>query len=757
MRTVVAASRISTLSFVLLGILLLTGCGGGGSNEPEAYTKDTGPPEEGMVWNEAGQFWEFPQGGGGYDRESGGYGDGYADDDYGDGYAEDDASSDEVPDQGYADDDTDSDDGYGNDPYAATSGSADDSVDDGYGASEQGGDSYSLTRPDDLDEQRARERAQFAARNEGYESGYADSDGGYGAPAGNAGGGGSGFFAEKIEPLLRSHCYNCHGGGPRGSKGDLELHTPDAISQSGMVKAYKPDDSELYYRISMDPGDADRMPPKGKGLSTQEVALFKKWITDGANFGGDGGGRGGGGYGDGYGGSDPYANNGRGGGRDRGDSYDDDDEGYGAADREPAPPKNLAEAASVSFQRGNDLDAMNQLYAQSLLNDSPAAKSVLEQYRFLPARRRGTLAVRWGIGVTHKAKYDHERRPAPPGVNQDIRGLDDDDEAEDLYSDLPFSNETLDYYTGDIGDEILLRLQLRIEEGFYGEVLKAELAKRLSRGDDDDSYGDEYGDGGYGGGRGGRDGGYGRSGGYGGRGGGGSSGDKPDGERIAQIMPGVVMLGEASRKKLFDRAEEQGVDMLILIDCTSESNKRMGRVTSEYRVRLYDVAAQSVQLAGTNRIKNVDVQKARAKDPEDDSIIKEITKIFTVADTGAVIKDKKVRPYKLIEFPSTTESAKKSILSTAIALVKNKDVSPLAKLSELKFYQSRGLLSQAHAAAAMKKVAPQRAGKLATVSDEGELRTLLSEWLVVDEPVDDSDDDEDEEDDAPRKRSRTFR
>ena len=508
------------------------------------------------------------------------------------------------------------------------------------------------------------------------------------------------------------------------------------------------------------------MPPEGQGLSTQEVALIKKWIQDGANYGGGGGGRNGG-YGDGYGGGDQYANSGRGddgygrGGRD--DEYDDRDDPYGQDGRGsegPPPPKNLAEAASVSFQKGDDLEAMNQLYAQSLLNKSEAAKQVLDSYQYFPLRRRATLAVRWGIGVTYKAKYNFKGAPRPPGVNQELRGLDDDDEEENAYDSIEIKNEALDYYAGDIGDELIFRLKGRIERGYYGPILQNELKKRLEGGgeDDEDSYGGDYDDGGYGrrggGGYGSSDGGYGSS--------SGGSSERPEDDEVSQVMPGVVMLGRADRKTLFSRAEEQSVDALVTIDILTEVDRRQKIVNSEFRVRLYDVTDSKTMLASTGKIKNVDLQKKRAKDPEDKTIENEIGKIFAVADNGATIKEKKVRPFKVVKFPnSTSDKAKASILKTVRALLKNKDVSPLTKLSEVKFYESRGLMSGKHAAKAFEVIDASKAKQLTSVTDETKLTEILSEWLVIDEPLEDDDesDDYDEEDGGRRSRprSREFR
>ena len=266
MRTVVAGFRTST-SLLLLSVLLFAGCSGG-SDAPTAYTKETGPPEgnEDMVWNEDAQSWEYPPPSGGYDRESGGYGDGYESSYANDGYGDDSdnndggTSNDEVADASQYDDgyqesgdayaadsgDSDSgteDNGDTDDAYASAGNrnSSDDSVDDSYGANDYGGGD-SIRPPADMHEQR--DRAREAARNRGgYEEGYAaysSADGsngagdGYGNNGGNAGydaggygapggGGGSSVYKDEIEPLLRARCYNCHGGGPRGKKGDLEL------------------------------------------------------------------------------------------------------------------------------------------------------------------------------------------------------------------------------------------------------------------------------------------------------------------------------------------------------------------------------------------------------------------------------------------------------------------------------------------------------------------------------------------------------
>ncbi len=91
-------------------------------------------------------------------------------------------------------------------------------------------------------------------------------------------------FAKQIEPLLRSHCYSCHGD---EEEGGLRLDTKEhflAGGDSGLVfVAGKSEKSSLYLRAAHI-GDDDPMPPKGEGkpLSKSEVALIKRWIDQGA-------------------------------------------------------------------------------------------------------------------------------------------------------------------------------------------------------------------------------------------------------------------------------------------------------------------------------------------------------------------------------------------------------------------------------------------------------------------------------------------
>lgn len=697
MRDYSAAFSASLRMFSVFAILLLLvgGCG------PKEEVTDGSDMPPGTVLMPDGTY-QYPRESAGYDRESV---DNASDDDYDD--ADDDTASDA--------DDSGSGDAYG---YS------DSDTANAYGAPDEGVEPPA-NRPGYDDPYASQGRG--AAEGQGYDDGY-NADAYAASTRGDSDSAGEGVYEEQIAPILRARCYNCHGGGPRGRKGDLELHTPDAIqSHSGLVVAFEPDDSELYYRITLDEGDDNRMPPKGPSLTTAEVGLIKSWIESGARFTGGSG-------------DDPYGDayaSGR-----QSDGADDDNRGRRPP---PAPPKNLAEAASVAFQRGNDPEAMNHLYAQTLLKSDPATAQVLSNYRFVPALKRTKLAVRWGVGIDYRPSAGWEGSVRPIGVVQDLPGDDDDDRNGSDNDDdaiVEFSNEQLDYYTGDWGKELLLRLQFRMERSYYGEVLKQEIEKHMAGSDEDEfdndgGYGDAYArqspSSGYG---------------YGGTGRGdrgGSSSEKPK-NQIEQIMPGVTMLGEHSKSKLFADAKKQGLDLLVIFEVQVEPNRIHRFVRNKTRVRLYNVAT-SKAIASTSSLVNVDVQRERAEDDEYEPIIDETDKIFAVADGS----------YKCKTFPD--KATAKHAKDFARALLQVPSENPLWKLSEIRFYESRGLLTEKEVAAVFKKIVPKHASSLADVSDESQVREMFASLLVMEEPESDDDDDsDDEEDDDERERKRpTFR
>lgn len=89
-------------------------------------------------------------------------------------------------------------------------------------------------------------------------------------------------FAEDVEPIFRRHCHKCHG--PEKQKSDFRL---DLRATALKGTAIVPGDlmkSQLLKYVTLPKGDEHRMPPKGDGLSAREIAILKKWISEGANW-----------------------------------------------------------------------------------------------------------------------------------------------------------------------------------------------------------------------------------------------------------------------------------------------------------------------------------------------------------------------------------------------------------------------------------------------------------------------------------------
>ncbi len=94
-------------------------------------------------------------------------------------------------------------------------------------------------------------------------------------------------FETSIAPILASRCISCHG--TTKQKGELALHTPDAIRKGGefgpVLVPGNPKESELIRRMTLPMDDEEHMPPPTKTQPTvQEIATIESWIASGASF-----------------------------------------------------------------------------------------------------------------------------------------------------------------------------------------------------------------------------------------------------------------------------------------------------------------------------------------------------------------------------------------------------------------------------------------------------------------------------------------
>jgi hypothetical protein len=97
--------------------------------------------------------------------------------------------------------------------------------------------------------------------------------------------GGVDFFEAKIRPMLVEHCYGCHSDRAEKLKGGLRLDTRAGWAQGGNSgPAIVPGDPEAS-RLIRAVRYADKelqMPPEGKKLAPEQVALLEHWVRQGA-------------------------------------------------------------------------------------------------------------------------------------------------------------------------------------------------------------------------------------------------------------------------------------------------------------------------------------------------------------------------------------------------------------------------------------------------------------------------------------------
>ena len=88
-------------------------------------------------------------------------------------------------------------------------------------------------------------------------------------------------YYHDLVPILKRSCTGCHH--PGKLKGELDLTTYASFLKGGKhgasFQAAKPEESRVIEEIS---GEEPNMPKEGDPLTKEEVALFQRWIKEGA-------------------------------------------------------------------------------------------------------------------------------------------------------------------------------------------------------------------------------------------------------------------------------------------------------------------------------------------------------------------------------------------------------------------------------------------------------------------------------------------
>ncbi len=97
-------------------------------------------------------------------------------------------------------------------------------------------------------------------------------------------------FNRDVRPILSDACFACHGPDEAKRKGGLRLDQREAALKGGKSEVAaivpgKPEASEILNRVvSKDPDEVMPPPKDHKQLKPEQVALLKRWISEGAEY-----------------------------------------------------------------------------------------------------------------------------------------------------------------------------------------------------------------------------------------------------------------------------------------------------------------------------------------------------------------------------------------------------------------------------------------------------------------------------------------
>jgi mono/diheme cytochrome c family protein len=96
-------------------------------------------------------------------------------------------------------------------------------------------------------------------------------------------------YNRDVRPILSENCFACHGFDAKHRKADLRLDTQEGAFAAGQngpaVKPGKPNESEVWKRISTDDADEHMPPAKShKVLSAAEKEIIRTWIAQGSKY-----------------------------------------------------------------------------------------------------------------------------------------------------------------------------------------------------------------------------------------------------------------------------------------------------------------------------------------------------------------------------------------------------------------------------------------------------------------------------------------
>jgi hypothetical protein len=308
-------------------------------------------------------------------------------------------------------------------------------------------------------------------------------------------------------------------------------------------------------------------------------------------------------------------------------------------------------------------------------------------------------------------------------------------------------------YAGDLGDRFVNLLASRVDSGDFGQILK-DLSASVYTGNGnrrggntgfgnpyEGGAGNPYGDegnpgddvglappgGGAGAGLGlGAPGGpqpppKGRPGGAGGVGGGRPSGNRPPSDDVGQqhLLAGVTFLGIGNQREMLEKAQDQGIDVLVMFDVKVSVNPRNRVITNEVRMDARDTITGEILVRGKS-LNNVKVQTSRADDNKEDPVEDWVENVANMLDS-------ETKGLKMADLPAglTTDP----VLRRIDTLIASNPRNPLPVLAEIAFYHSLGLVDDQTRQQKFQQVIGELPGEQLAIGTPQERQEILKKWL----------------------------
>lgn len=194
------------------------------------------------------------------------------------------------------------------------------------------------------------------------------------------------------------------------------------------------------------------------------------------------------------------------------------------------------------------------------------------------------------------------------------------------------------------------------------------------------------------------------------------TGSGADAQGPRSVLPGVTLIAIGNARELVTKAKEAGVDVLCVFRISIKLNPRVNLVTNETSLAIYEVGTGK-ETFSTRPLNNILVQRNRAEGKPDD-VDTTLKALFEHVDQN----------WRLGPLPQLTPEQVLTRLRSLIREPSGDD--PLAALTEVRLYHSRGLLQDDNLTIAYQQLLgdDQVASTLLTGTEE-ERQAIVDDWV----------------------------